>query len=660
MLHGYAGKVLHVDLTAGSLAVEEPSEAFYRTYLGGSALGVYHLLRNTPPGADPLGPENTLTFAVSAMTGAPISGQARCSAVARSPLTGGVGSSEAGGFFPAELKFAGFDAIVVRGASPHPVYLWVKDGAFELRDASHLWGQTTSAVDRLLAEELGDDRIQVAQVGPAGEKLVRFAAIMNMANRANGRGGMGAVMGSKGLKAVVVRGTKKHLPMADPETLRRIMKASQPRIMGDPDVEDLAIHGTSGIVEYQDGMGGLPTRNWQSGTMGGERAIAISGATLFHDYLRGAASGTQMREGRDTCYSCGVRCKRVVEAEWGDRALRPESGGPEYETISVFGSYCDVTDLGAIAYANQLCNEHGADTISAGATMAFAIECFERGLITTADTGGIELRWGDAEAMVAMLERTLRREGFGDVLAEGSSRAAERIGGDAGRYVMAVKKQELPGHVPQVKASLALVYAVNPHGADHQSSEHDPFYEPETLESRPEKYARWMADIGLTNPQPARALNEEKARFALRTQWAYQAMNSAGACQFVFGPGWQLMGMEELAGAIAAVTGWDLDVEELLTIGARTLNLQRAFNAREGFTREQDTLPRRFFDEPLQGGASDGLSVPEGEWAAARDAYYRLAEWDPASGNPTRATLEKLGLAWVAEAVGCQAPQPGE
>ena len=188
MLYGYAGKVLHVDLTSGSLTVEEPSEAFYRTYLGGSALGVYYLLQNTPPGADPLGPENTLTFAVSAMTGAPISGQARCSAVARSPLTDGVGSSEAGGFFPAELKFAGFDAIVVRGVSPRPVYLWVKDGAFELRDASHLWGKPTTAVDRMLQDELGDDRIQVAQVGPAGEKLVRFAAIMNMANRANGRG----------------------------------------------------------------------------------------------------------------------------------------------------------------------------------------------------------------------------------------------------------------------------------------------------------------------------------------------------------------------------------------------------------------------------------------------------------------------------------------
>ena len=507
-------------------------------------------------------------------------------------------------------------------------------------------------MDRILQEELGDDRLQVAQAGPAGEKLVRFAAIMNLANRANGRGGMGAVMGSKRLKAVVVRGSKRGLRMADPEALRRIMKASQPNIMGDPDMEDMARHGTSGIVESQDAVGGLPSRNWRSGTMGEERAVAISGATLYDELLRGAAAGTQMRDGRDTCYSCGVRCKRVVEAEWAGRAIRPESGGPEYETISAFGSYCDVTDLRAIAYANQLCNEYGVDTISAGATLAFAMECFERGLITEADTGGIALRWGDAAALVAMLEQTLRREGFGDVLAEGSYRAAERIGRGAERLVMASKKQEIPAHVPQIKASLALIYAVNPHGADHQSSEHDPGYEPETIEDSPDKYGKRMAGLGLTAPQPARALNEEKARFALRTQWAYQAMNSAAACQFVFGPAWQLMGMEELAAAIAAVTGWDLGVEELLTIGARTLNLQRAANAREGFTREQDTLPRRFFDEPLLGGASDGFFVPEADWEAAKEAYYRLAGWDPASGNPTRATLEGLGLAWVADALG--------
>jgi len=652
MPNGYAGRVLHLDLGTRSLEVEEPPEEFYRRYLGGSALGLYYLLRHTPAGTDPYAPENTLTLAVSGMTGAPISGQSRVVAVARSPLTGGVGSSEAGGFFPAELKFAGFDAIVVQGASPQPVYLWVKDGRYELRDASHLWGKTTTEVDRLLAEELGDDRIQVLQAGPAGEKRVRFAAIMNMANRANGRGGLGGVMGAKGLKAVVVRGSRKGLAMADPEGLRRIMKASQPNIMGDEDIEDMARHGTSGIVVGQDEGGGLPTRNWQSGSMGLERATAISGPTLFADFLRGTAGGTQMKDGRDTCYSCGVRCKRVVEAEWEGRVLRPESGGPEYETISTFGSYCDVADLGAICYANQLCNEHGVDTISAGATMAFAIECFERGLITKADTGGIELRWGDGAAMVAMLEDTLRREGFGDILAEGSFRAAERIGRGAPAYAITAKKQELPAHMPQVKASLGLIYAVNPYGADHQSSEHDPCYEPDLIAESPDKYGKRMADIGLSDPQDATVLNEAKVAFALRSQWAYQAMNSAAVCQFVYGPAWQLMGMEELAEAMAAVTGWDITVEELLAVGRRTLNLQRAFNAREGFTREQDGLPDRLFDQPLAGGATDGVRVDRADWEAAREAYYRQAQWDPATGNPTREALEESDLAWLADAMG--------
>jgi aldehyde:ferredoxin oxidoreductase len=652
MLCGYTGKVLHVDLTTGSLEVEEPPEEFYRTYLGGSAVGVYYLLRHTPAGADPFGPENTLTFALSGITGAPISGQSRAAAVAKSPLTGAVGDSQAGGFWPAELKFAGFDAIVVRGASARPVYLWIKDGEFELRDAGHLWGKTTTEVDRLLADELGDRRIQVAQVGPAGEALVRFAAIMNMANRAHGRTGMGAVMGSKRLKAVVVRGSKKGLPMAEPEAVRQIMKASQPNIMGDPDIEDMARLGTSGIVVGQDESGGLPTRNWQSGSMGMERATAISGPSLYANLLRGAAAGTQMKDGRDTCYSCGVRCKRVVEAEWEGHAIRPESGGPEYETISVFGSYCDIDDLAAIAYASQLCNQYGVDTISAGATMAFAIDCFEHGLITTADTGGLELRWGNAAAMVAMLERTLRREGLGDILAEGSYRAAERIGKGAERLVVASKRQEAPAHMPHVKRSLGLIYAVNPYGADHQSSEHDTLYEPELLASSPEKYGKRFADIGLEDPQDPTVLNPAKVRFGLRSQWAFQAMNSATVCQFVYGPSWELMGMEELAGVIAGVTGWDFGVEELLAVGERTVNLQRAFNAREGLTREQDTLPARMFEQPLQGGATDGVALDRDEFDAALDEYYRQARWDQASGNPTRPTLEGLDLGWVADAAG--------
>lgn len=651
MLQGYAGKILHVDLTSGTLEIEEPPDDVYRTYMGGSALGLYYLFKNTPAGADPYGPENTLAWMLAGITGAPIAGQSRATVVGKSPITGGVGDSQAGGFWPAELKFAGFDGIVVTGISPKPVYLWINQGEVELRDAGHLWGKQTLEVEEILKEELEDKRIHIAQIGPAGEKLVRFAAIMNMATRAHGRTGMGAVMGSKKLKAIVVRGGKKKLPMADPEGLRAIMQPSIPAIREDEDVWDLAKHGTLGILEGQNAGGGLPTRNYQSGWMGYEKAAAIGGERLFNEFLRGADEDNALKLGRETCYSCAVRCKRVVETEWQGRKVDPKSGGQEYETSSVFGSYCDIDDIQAISYANQLCNQYGVDTIAAGATMAFAINCFEDGLITAEDTGGIELGWGKAEAMIAMLEKTLNREGFGDILAEGSERAGASIGNGAEDLVIAVKGAELPAHMPQVKPSLAVIYAVNPFGADHQSSEHDANYTPELVADSPEKYGKRAADLGLHNPQPEEALNAGKVEYALTTQYAYSAMDTADVCQFVFGPGWSLLGMAELADVITAVTGEETTAKDLLTFGARRLNLLRAFNAREGITRERDTLPKRLF-EPLVGGPTDGQSVDRSEFDAALDMYYEMAGWDAETGNPTRDTLENLELGWVADEIG--------
>ncbi len=651
MLYGYAGKILHANLTEGTLEVEEPSEEFYRTYMGGSAIGLYYLLKHTLAGVDPLGPENTLTLAIGGVTGAAISGQSRATAVAKSPLTGAVGDAQAGGFWPAELKFAGFDAIVFHGKSPKPVYLWIKDGEYELRDASHLWGHgySTRKVEEMLFEELDDRRVQIAQVGEAGEKLVRYAAIMNMANRAHGRTGMGAVMGSKNLKAVVVRGSSKKLPVADKERLRDQMKVSRENVQGY--MGDFPQYGTAGIVTGQDADGGLPTRNWQSGSMGQERAAALDGRLLWDKYLRGWEEGTQFKTGRDTCYSCAIKCKRVVEAEWNGHQLVPEAGGVEYESISTLGSYNEIDDLGAVSYMNQLCNDYGADPISAGATMSFAVECFERGLITTEDTGGLELKWGNTNDIVEMLHRSLKREGFGDVLAEGSLRAAQTIGQGAEAYSMTVKGQELPAHMPQVKRSLSLIYAVNPFGADHESSEHDPFYEEDTYLANSTVRTR-MEELKLFEPQDATVLNREKVEYALHTQYEYSAQDTVSVCNFVYGPAWQLMGPGELAETISAVVGWDVTVDELMEVGRRRLNMLRAFNAREGLSRDQDTLPKRLFDEPLTGGASDGMYVDRAEWEAALETYYEMNEWDVATGNPTRETLESLKLGWVAETIG--------
>ena len=648
MMYGFTGKILHVNLSSRMLEVEEPDESFYRLYPGGSLIGLYYLWRYSRAGIDPLSPENTLTFAISAPTGLPISGQSRCTVTCKSPSSGGVADSQGGGFWPAELKFAGFDAIVITGAADQPVYLWIHDGEAELRDGTHLWGKLTHDAESILKQELGDQKIEVAQIGPAGERLSNFAAIMNMSNRAWGRTGVGAVMGSKKLRAIAVRGTEK-AQAAHRKAVLALSKSGAKSFPGS-DMEDFGRYGTPDTVMSNYGAGGLPTRNWDSGTMPLEAAQEISGERLYDALLRGATEGKQDRLGRDTCYACIVRCKRVVEAEWREKAIDPEYGGPEYETISTFGSYCDVSDLHAISYANQLCNQYGVDTISCGATLAWAMDCYAHGLLSAEEMDGIELEYGNAEAMIAMLEKTLRREGFGDILADGSAKAADRLG-KGHEYLLTVKGQEMPAHMPHVKRSMGLIYAVNPFGADHQSSEHDPRYHPKLYEGTPDApgYKRFLGQIGLNTPQPTKALNEEKVEFTLKTQYTYSATDTICVCQFVYGPGWQLYGPDAMAALMSAATGWDVSVDDIQEMGRRRLNLMRALNAREGLARDQDTLPKKLFRRPLQGGRSDGIKLDENELAGAISLYYAQAGWDVATGIPTRETLEDVGLAWIAD-----------
>lgn len=620
-MYGYHGKILHVDLTAGKISVEEPDEAFYRKYVGGSAMGIYYLLKNTPKGADPLGAENTLSVILGPATGAPISGQSRASITAKSPLTGLIGDSQVGGFWPAELKFAGFDGVVIHGKSENPVYLWVNDGEAELRNASHLMGKVTADVEDAIKEELSDKRIEVLQTGPAGEKGVRFSAIMTYANRAAGRTGMGAVMGSKNLKAIAARGRNRP-KVKDQDAFKDMTKWGTETVKTS---FSFGVLGTPGGVLYQDKSGGLPTHNWNSGTF--EEAAAIDGQVMYDTITKN----------RDTCYSCTVRCKRVIEVTDGPFQVDPRYGGPEYETVAMMGSLVGVGDLDANSLANQLCNMYGMDTISCGATIAWAMECVETGLLTLEDTGGIDLRFGNAAAMVEITEKIGKREGFGKVLGEGSARAAEILG--VGQdLVVAVKKQEYPAHMPQVKRSLGLIYAVNPFGADHMSSEHDNGYE---------TYSSRLAELGLVDPQPARVLNAEKVRFAIYTQLVYSLMDTATVCAFVYGPSWQLYNLEQFTEMIGAVTGWNVNLFELIKVGERRLNLMRAFNAREGVGREADTVPKKLA-QGLQGGASDGVIVTVEEIEAAKDLYYEMLGWDE-NGLPRRAKLEELALGWVAD-----------
>jgi aldehyde:ferredoxin oxidoreductase len=350
-------------------------------------------------------------------------------------------------------------------------------------------------------------------------------------------------------------------------------------------------------------------------------------------------SETILKE-RDTCYGCVVRCKRVVETTEGSYRVDPRYGGPEYETLATMGSYCGVSDLEAISYANQLCNMYGMDTISCGATIAWAMDCYEQELIGPEHTGGIELRFGNADALVEMVRRIGEREGFSCVLGEGSTRAAQEMGVGED-LVVAVKKHEYPAHMPEAKRSMALIYAVNPFGADHQSHQHDPTYG---------GYPARMAQLDLLDPQPSRVLNSEKVRFAVYTQRWNSLVDSATVCQFVWGPAWQLYNANQLVALVKAVTGWDVSLWELMKVGERRLNLLRAFNAREGVGAEADTLPAKMTD-PLEGGPSGGVAVTREEVDAAKALYYQMVGWDD-TGRPTRAKLEELALGWVADELG--------
>ncbi len=632
MPSGYNGKILHVDLTQGKFEVETPPEAFYRKYMGGSAMGLYYILREMPKGADPLGPENVLTLFPSVTTGASISGQSRINANARSPVTGAIGDSQGGGFFPAELKFAGFDGIIVKGKSSKPIYLSIKDGKAELRDAAHLMGKVTGEVDAILKKELGDDKIEVLQCGPAAEKGVLFSSLVSMSCRNNGRTGMGLVMASKNLKAVVVRGTRKP-ELADPQALTDLNRAGPKLLSENPDVDGLGKYGTASVVMPQNSMGTLPTRNYNEGQF--EFAEDISGERLYDTILKE----------RGTCYACIVRCKRVVEVKEGAYKVDPYYGGPEYETISTFGSYCGIKDLAAISLANQICNMHGVDTISCGATIAFAMECYEKGIITKQDTGGIDLHFGNADAMLEVLRQIVANAGpLGKVLSQGSARAAKVWGKGAEECLVTIKNHEAPAHMPQAKKTLALIYAVNPFGADHQSSEHDPMYE----EGTAQLYLDNLAEIGLKSPPAPGSFGPEKVRFAYLGECFYSMLDTLELCQFVWGPAWCLYGPAETAQLVRAVTGWNVTIDELMAVGARRLNLLRTFNAREGFTRKDDVLPKKFF-KPLAGtGPTAGVMIDKGEFEAALDGYYKIAGWTN-DGIPTRETLKKLDIEWAAD-----------
>ncbi|QUL98047.1 MAG: aldehyde ferredoxin oxidoreductase family protein [Candidatus Fermentithermobacillus carboniphilus] len=617
---GYQGKILRVDLGTGKTWVEEKDEMFYRRYWGGRGIIAYYLLNEVPREADPLGPENVLVFAAGPLTGAPFAGSGRNSVGAKSPLTGGYGDAEGGGFFGAELKRAGFDAIVIKGCSEKPVYLYVHDGEAELKDASHLWGKTTGEVEDLIKEELGDRLVRVAQCGPAGENLVRFACVANDLTHFAGRTGMGAVMGSKKLRAVAVRG-KGQVQVANPEKLRELarwMTENAPVLA--PGLTDT---GTAGGTVNLSVAGGLPTRNFKQGSF--EGAEKISGQTMRDTVL----------VDRDTCYSCPIRCKRVVKTETPYK-VDPRYGGPEYETIGSLGSNLGIDDLVAICKGNELCNAYGLDTISTGVTIAFAMECFERGLFTLEETGGLDLRFGNKDAVLKAIELIKERKGFGDLLALGSRELSRRIGCGAEDLAMHVRGQEIPMHEPRLKYALGIGYAVSPTGADHCHNFHDTGYEKADSRGFEE-----LKGLGIYDPLPASDLSPEKIHMFWTVTNLRTFANVAVICQFV---PWSVQQLEEL---VRAVTGWNTTAAEILAAGERANTMARVFNLREGIDLSEERLPKRFFqafsEGPLAGKAADPAV-----WEKAKITAYKMAGWTE-EGIPTKECLARLGIGWASK-----------
>ncbi|RLG42022.1 MAG: aldehyde ferredoxin oxidoreductase [Thermoproteota archaeon] len=616
-MHGYNGRILRVDLSEGKTWVEEREEEFYRRYVGGRGFIAYYLLRETGPSTDPLGPDNLLIFALGAVTGSPIPGAGRHSVGAISPLTGGYGEAEAGGYWGAELKRAGFDAIVVKGASEKPVYLWVHDGKAEIMDASHIWGMKTKDAQEAIRKELDDEGVRVAQIGPAGERLVRFACIMHDVTRAAGRTGLGAVMGSKKLKAVAVRGSKAP-EVANPEKLRELSAWLAQNV--ENLVRNLHLYGTGAAMDIGLQTGNLPINNFRGDPF--PNVMEIDARTLKAKY------GIRM----DTCFACPVACKKVVRVK-GRWEVDPDYGGPEYETLAALGSNCGIDDLAAICKGNELCNAYGMDTISTGATIAFAMECFEQGILTKEDAG-LDLSFGNAEAMVKLVELIGERKGIGDLLAEGSMRAAEKIGKGAEKFAIHVKGQEVPMHEPRLKRGLGLGYAVSPTGADHCHNMHD-------TALNLERVADELRSLGILEAPPVEDLGPRKVR-TFYYYVNYMTLNNVlPICLFM--PFNVLQKVE----MVRAITGWNTTAWELLKVAERATTLTRIINLMRGFRSQDDWLPERFF-QPRRSGALSDTAISRDELRRAIKLYYAMMGWDE-NGIPTEERLHELDISWAIE-----------
>lgn len=595
---GYNGTILRINLSEGTVLREETNKDLAKRYIGGRGLASKMLMDEIDPAVDPLSPENKLIFATGPLTGTPTPTGGRYMVVTKAPLTGTIGSSNSGGYWGAELKFAGYDAIVFEGKAPNPVYINIVDDQVEIKDASSLWGKLVSEATAEL-EEVHGKKAKVAVIGPAGERLSMVAAVMNDRGRAAGRSGVGAVMGSKNLKAIVVKGSNK-VPISDEAKLKEVFARCMAKIKENGVTgQGLPAYGTAVLVNIINENGVFPTNNFQQSTFG--EAEEISGETLAEKYLKK----------KDPCYRCPIGCGRYCEVD------DIKGQGPEYETIWAYGSDCGVSNLGDIIKANFWCNEYGLDTISAGATIAAAMELYQRGLVKDEELGdGPKLEWGNNEAIVEWTKRMGAVEGFGAKLAEGSYRLCDSYG--MPELSMSVKKQELPAYDPRGIQGQGIQYATSNRGGCHVRGY---LISPEIL-GLPEKLDRFTL--------------EGKAEWTKIFQDFTAAIDSSGLCLFTS----FAMGADDYADMVNAVCGTDYSGADFIEAGERIWNLEKMFNLKAGIDSSQDTLPKRLLDDPIQEGPSKG-------WVTKLDVllpqYYSVRGWEK-DGTPSKEKLETLNV----------------
>lgn len=613
---GYAGKILRVNLTDETIATENVSDEMAELYLGGNGFAAKILYDEVPAGTDPLNEENKLLFFTGPVTGTsmPVCGS-RLVIVTKSPLNNRFIDSYAGGEFAAYLKYAGYDGIVVEGKAIEPVYLWIKDDQVEIRKADTLWGKKTYETQDELRKLVGDPDIATACIGPAGEKLARIACIITGVHAA-GRGGVGAVMGSKNLKAIAVKGSH-GVKVADFEAFREYSREIRERIAANAGTgTGLPTFGTAAVVEVNNKLGMLGTNNYQKEEF--EHADLIGGKYLKENCF----------VANDACFGCPIACAKVNKAReglYGDYV----TVGPEYETLFSLGSNCGISSIDAIIAADRLCDEYGIDTISSGVTISMAMECAEKGLIDPDSADGMDLSFGNRETMVELIKKIGEREGIGWIMGEGTVRFAEHIGKGADKYAIQVKGLEVPAHSARGLPGMAIGYATSNRGGTHQ-------------DGRPT-----AERAGIVDPNQI----DGKGTYEVQVQRMTTFMDSMVMCRMlegIFGP----VGLtEDHARLVKVTTGMDLGIEDLKDIADRIYSLERAVNLREGETRSSDTLPWRFMNEPIPTGASKGKCIPEDVLNKLLDETYDERGWDRKTGFPLKETLLRLKLPEVAREI---------